>query len=133
MVIMDADRFGLSTLHQLRGRVGRGREKSYCILVSESRSELSLTRMRLMCESQDGFELAQKDLEIRGPGDFFGTRQHGIPTLRAANLYTDLTLASEACDAVNHLLDRGGSEADILKKNIEEMFELRFGSKMGVL
>ena len=133
MVIMDADRFGLSTLHQLRGRVGRGKEKSYCILVSESRSELALTRMRMMCESQDGFELAQKDLEIRGPGDFFGTRQHGIPTLRAANLYTDLTIASEACDAVNALLDRGGSEADVIRKNIEEMFELRFGSKLGVL
>lgn len=133
MVIMDADRFGLSTLHQLRGRVGRGKEKSYCILVSESRSELALTRMRMMCESQDGFELAQKDLEIRGPGDFFGTRQHGIPTLRAANLYTDLTLASEACDAVNALLEKGGSESDRIRANIEEMFELRFGSKMGVL
>ena len=133
MIIMDADRFGLSTLHQLRGRIGRGKEKSYCILVSESRSELALTRMRLMCESQDGFELAQKDLEIRGPGDFFGTRQHGIPTLRAANLYTDLPIASEACDAVNALLEKGGSDAEKLEKNIEEMFELRFGSKMGVL
>ncbi|MBE7070364.1 MAG: ATP-dependent DNA helicase RecG [Ruminococcaceae bacterium] len=133
MIIMDADRFGLSTLHQLRGRIGRGKEKSYCILVSESRSELALTRMRLMCESQDGFELAQKDLEIRGPGDFFGTRQHGIPTLRAANLYTDLGIASEACDAVNALLEKGGDEALTLEKNIEEMFELRFGSKMGVL
>ena len=133
MIIMDADRFGLSTLHQLRGRIGRGKEKSYCILVSESRSELALTRMRLMCESQDGFELAQKDLEIRGPGDFFGTRQHGIPTLRAANLYTDLPIASEACDAVNALLAKGGSEAETLERNIEEMFELRFGSKMGVL
>ena len=86
-----------------------------------------------MCESQDGFELAQKDLEIRGPGDFFGTRQHGIPTLRAANLYTDLTIASEACDAVNAVLAKGGSEAGMLEKNIEAMFELRFGSKMGVL
>ncbi|MBO4680946.1 MAG: ATP-dependent DNA helicase RecG [Clostridiales bacterium] len=133
MIIMDADRFGLSTLHQLRGRIGRGKEKSYCILVSESKSELALTRMRLMCESQDGFELAQKDLEIRGPGDFFGTRQHGIPTLRAANLYTDLPIASEACDAVNALLEKGGSEAETLERNIEEMFELRFGSKMGVL
>jgi ATP-dependent DNA helicase RecG len=133
MIIMDADRFGLSTLHQLRGRIGRGKEKSYCILVSESKSELALTRMRLMCESQDGFELAQKDLEIRGPGDFFGTRQHGIPTLRAANLYTDLTIASDACDAVNAVLAKGGSEAELLENNIEEMFELRFGSKMGVL
>ena len=133
MIIMDADRFGLSTLHQLRGRVGRGSEKSYCILVSESRSELALTRMRMMCESQDGFELAQKDLEIRGPGDFFGTRQHGIPTLRAANLYTDLPIASEACDAVNAVLEKGGDEAAVLERAIEEMFELRFGSKMGVL
>ena len=133
MIIMDADRFGLSTLHQLRGRIGRGKEKSYCILVSESRSELALTRMRLMCESQDGFELAQKDLEIRGPGDFFGTRQHGIPTLRAANLYTDLEVASEACDAVNRVLEENGDEARLLEKNIEEMFELRFGSKLGVL
>lgn len=133
MIIMDADRFGLSTLHQLRGRIGRGKAKSYCILVSESRSELALTRMRLMCESQDGFELAQKDLEIRGPGDFFGTRQHGIPTLRAANLYTDLGVAAEACDAVNAVLEKQGEEAKVLEKNIEEMFELRFGSKLGVL
>ena len=130
MIIMDADRFGLSTLHQLRGRIGRGKEKSYCILVSESKSELALTRMRLMCESQDGFELAQKDLEIRGPGDFFGTRQHGIPTLRAANLYTDLNIASEACDAVNAVLDKKSSEAETLEKSIEEMFELRFARKM---
>ena len=86
MIIMDADRFGLSTLHQLRGRVGRGGRPSYCLLVSENKSENSLIRMTMMCQSSDGFELARKDLELRGPGDFFGTRQHGIPALRAANL-----------------------------------------------
>ena len=99
MIIMDADRFGLSTLHQLRGRIGRGDKKSYCLLVSESRSELALSRMKMMCESSDGFELAEKDLELRGPGDFYGTRQHGIPTLRAANLYTDMKIATEATEA----------------------------------
>ena len=133
MVIMDADRFGLSTLHQLRGRIGRGNSKSFCLLVSESRSELALQRMKMMCESSDGFELAQKDLELRGPGDFFGTRQHGIPTLRAANLYTDMQIASLACDAVNRLFESKSPEAEEIYSAITRMFDLRFGRKMGVL
>ena len=133
MVIMDADRFGLSTLHQLRGRIGRGSSKAFCMLVSESRSELALTRMKMMCESDDGFELASKDLELRGPGDFFGTRQHGIPQLRAANLYTDMSLASEATDAVNRVFERGGEEAETLKDAIGRMYELRFAHKMEAL
>lgn len=133
MVIMDADRFGLSTLHQLRGRIGRGSSKAFCMLVSESRSELALTRMKMMCESDDGFELASKDLELRGPGDFFGTRQHGIPQLRAANLYTDMSLASEATDAVNRVFERGGEEAEALKDAIGRMYELRFAHKMEAL
>jgi ATP-dependent DNA helicase RecG len=101
MVIMDADRFGLSTLHQLRGRVGRGKEKSYCILVSESRSELALTRMRMMCESQDGFELAQKDLEIRGPGDFFGIKQSGEHVFELADPMRDTEVMQHAKEAVD--------------------------------
>ncbi|MCR4689270.1 MAG: ATP-dependent DNA helicase RecG [Saccharofermentans sp.] len=133
MVIMDADRFGLSTLHQLRGRIGRGDKKAFCILVSETRSELALTRMKMMCESDDGFELASKDLELRGPGDFFGTRQHGIPQLRAANLYTDIGIAKEACDAVNRVFDLGGEEADRLKDAISRMYQLRFAGKMEAL
>jgi len=133
MVIMDADRFGLSTLHQLRGRVGRGDKASYCILVSESRSELALTRMNMMVSSSDGFELASKDLELRGPGDFFGTRQHGIPSLRAANLYTDLELAKEATDAVNEVFRNDPDEALKLKENIVRLFDLRFKGKIGAI
>ena len=86
-----------------------------------------------MCESSDGFELAQKDLELRGPGDFFGTRQHGIPTLRAANLYTDMQIASLACDAVNRLFESKSPEAEEIYSAITRMFDLRFGRKMGVL
>ena len=133
MIIMNADRFGLSTLHQLRGRIGRGDRQAYCILASDSRSELALTRMKMMCESTDGFVLAQKDLELRGPGDFFGTRQHGIPELRAANLFTDAHIAKEGSEAVAGILDKGGEEADKLMENIKYMFDLRFESKMGIL
>lgn len=128
MIIMDADRFGLSTLHQLRGRVGRGGRPSYCLLVSENKSENSLIRMTMMCQSSDGFELARKDLELRGPGDFFGTRQHGIPALRAANLYTDLELARQAVTEVGGVIGSGTEEALRIEKNIKELFDLRFAS-----
>ena len=134
IVIMDADRFGLSTLHQLRGRVGRSDKAAYCILVSSSRSEVALQRMKMMCESSDGFELAEADLKLRGPGDFFGTRQHGIPSLRAANLYTDLPLVKEALEFTNSVMTGTDDEE---KKRIEEgikvLFELRFGNRMGGL
>ncbi len=133
MIIMDADRFGLSTLHQLRGRVGRGGRQSYCLLVSENRSETALMRMKMMCESQDGFELARKDLELRGPGDFFGTRQHGIPALRAANLYTDLELAKEAVSEVGGVLSSGTEEASRIEQNIRELFDLRFSESARTL
>lgn len=133
MIVMNAERFGLSTLHQLRGRIGRGDKQSYCVLCSDAKTEQALSRMNLMCECSDGFELAGKDLELRGPGDFFGTRQHGIPTLRAANLFTDAPLAKTACDEVNELLEQGGPEAKMLMDNIGTMFRLRFADKMGNL
>jgi len=133
MIIMNAERFGLSTLHQLRGRIGRGDKKSYCVLTSDSRSEQALARMQLMCECSDGFVLAGKDLELRGPGDFFGTRQHGIPTLRAANLFTDAPLARTACDEVNRVFEEDPREAQKLMKNISELFGLRFEDRMGTL
>ncbi len=132
IVIMDADRFGLSTLHQLRGRVGRSDKAAFCILASESRSELALQRMKMMCESTDGFELAEADLKLRGPGDFFGTRQHGIPSLRAANLYTDMPLVKEALESVDAIL--GGADAaekERISSGVKELFELRFGERMG--
>ncbi len=100
IVIENAERFGLSQLHQLRGRVGRGSHKSYCILVTDNDSEQTGERMKIMTQTTDGFVISQKDLELRGCGEFFGTRQHGIPELKIANLFTDmevLKLAQEAC------------------------------------
>jgi len=100
MVIENAERFGLSQLHQLRGRVGRGIKKSYCVLVSDTKNDEAKERLKIMCTHADGFEVANEDLRLRGCGEFFGTRQHGLPELRVANLFTDMPivkLASEAC------------------------------------
>ncbi len=95
MVIENAERFGLSQLHQLRGRVGRGSEKSYCILISDSETKENAERMTIMTKSNDGMEIASKDLELRGSGEFFGTRQHGLPELKIANLFTDTDLLED--------------------------------------
>ena len=133
MIIYDSENFGLSTLHQLRGRVGRGDKKSICLLVSQTKSQLACQRLELMCHSSDGFDLANKDLELRGPGDFFGTRQHGIPTLRAANLFTDASLAKIACDSVNEVLKKDDEEASKLKETINMAFKMRFANKINAL
>ncbi len=89
MMIENAERFGLSQLHQLRGRVGRGKHKSYCILISDTKGEIALGRIDKMCETNDGFKIAEYDLKARGPGDFFGQRQHGLPPLKLADFITD--------------------------------------------
>ena len=99
MVVENAERFGLSALHQLRGRVGRGSEKSYCILVSDSKNSLSKERMKIMCSTDNGFEISEKDLQLRGPGDFFGTRQHGLPDMKIANLYKDIPILKQVQQA----------------------------------
>ena len=92
MVIENADRFGLSQLHQLRGRVGRGQHKSTCILISDSDNEISKKRLKIMCDTTDGFKIADEDLKLRGPGAFFGSRQHGLPDFKIPNILSDMKI-----------------------------------------
>ena len=96
MIIENAERFGLAQLHQLRGRVGRGKHKSYCVLIYNSKTEVCRQRMSIMEETTDGFKISQKDLEIRGPGEFFGTRQHGLPELKVANIFKHIKILKQA-------------------------------------
>ena len=106
MVIMDADRFGLSQLHQLRGRVGRGAHQSHCVLVADPKSETGQERMQIMTETDDGFEVSRRDLELRGPGDFFGTKQSGVPEFRVADMAADFALLETARDDAAELVSQ---------------------------
>ena len=105
MVVENAERFGLSQLHQLRGRVGRGQWQSYCILISDNRNEETRERLKVMTKTADGFKIAEEDLRLRGPGDFFGVRQHGLPGLKIADLGCDTKLLQEAQQAALSLLE----------------------------
>ena len=104
MIVENADRYGLSQLHQLRGRVGRGEHQSWCVLVSDNRSPETRARLKVLVDTADGFRIAEEDLKLRGPGDFFGRRQHGLPALRMADLNTDTRVLKEARDAAAALL-----------------------------
>ena len=104
MVVENAERFGLSQLHQLRGRVGRGQHQSYCALVSDNKNDETRQRLKAMTKTADGFKIAEEDLRLRGPGDFFGLRQHGLPGLRVADLGCDTRLLAEAQSAADGLL-----------------------------
>ena len=126
MVIEDADRFGLSQLHQLRGRVGRGSSKSYCILTSHNRNPETLQRLKALCKTTDGFKIAEEDLKLRGPGDFFGSRQSGLPAFRVADLSFDLGTLKEAQAASAEWIDAYGAtdlpEAKALRERIGDLF-----------
>lgn len=124
MIVESAERFGLSQLHQLRGRVGRGEAKSYCILLNQGRGEIAKQRMDIMEKSNDGFVISQKDMELRGPGEFFGTRQHGLPELKIANLFTDMKMLEAAQISAAILLetDRFLKQHQNLKEKINELF-----------
>jgi ATP-dependent DNA helicase RecG len=99
MVIEHADRFGLSQLHQLRGRVGRGDVQSYCILIGDPHTEDSMKRLNIMASTQDGFKISEEDLAIRGPGEFMGVRQHGLPEFKIANIIRDKAIMEISRDA----------------------------------
>ena len=126
MVIEDADRFGLSQLHQLRGRVGRGKAKSYCILTSHNRNPETLQRLKALCKTNDGFRIAEEDLKLRGPGDFFGSRQSGLPAFRVGDLSCDLATLKQAQTASAQWIDAHGTEdtpeARALRERIGELF-----------
>lgn len=105
MVIQNAERFGLAALHQLRGRVGRGEYKSYCILKYQGASDNIRERMKIMQETNDGFAISEKDLELRGSGEFFGTKQHGIPEFKVANLFEDMGILKIVQSLATKILD----------------------------
>ncbi|WP_078547200.1 ATP-dependent DNA helicase RecG [Litchfieldia alkalitelluris] len=120
MVIYDAERFGLSQLHQLRGRVGRGSEQSYCILLADPKSEVGKERMRIMTETNDGFVLSEKDLELRGPGDFFGRKQSGMPEFKVADMVHDYRALEVARVDANKLIQSNQFWNDPIYSHLRE-------------
>ena len=124
MVVEDADRFGLSQLHQLRGRVGRGTRQSYCVFFGADKGQVARERLRILCRTGDGFEVARADLAQRGPGDFFGQRQHGLPALHVADLAADLALMQNAREEAEALLSADPTLAGypILLDRVQRMF-----------
>lgn len=125
MIIENAERFGLSTLHQLRGRVGRGQEEAFCIMFVNVENEVTKKRMETLCTSNDGFYISEQDLKIRGPGDFFGTRQHGIPELKVANLFSDGLILNQAQECAKKIMDGQYKFSDyeiaVLTKKVENI------------
>ena len=126
MIVENAERFGLSQLHQLRGRVGRGKHKSYCILVSDADSDDVRARLKIMCQTNDGFKISEEDLRLRGPGDFFGSRQHGLPAMHIADLGADTQVLQQAQQEALALLeqdpDLSQPENAQLHERIDQLF-----------
>ena len=121
MVVENADRFGLSQLHQLRGRIGRGSAQSYCVLVSDSQNAETLRRLRALCATHDGFRIAEEDLKLRGPGDFFGSRQHGLPMFRLGDLAQDLSLLQQAQQAAAGTVSADAPLPEGLRQAVQEL------------
>jgi ATP-dependent DNA helicase RecG len=132
MVIEGADRFGLAQLHQLRGRIGRGEAKSYCFLFAESASETAKSRLEIMTRSNDGFEIAEHDLRLRGPGELFSTRQHGLPDLKIANIIDDYELLIMARRNAFELVAEDPMLTKPEHKNIRQVLLTKFGDSLGL-
>jgi ATP-dependent DNA helicase RecG len=133
MVVEDAERFGLAQLHQLRGRVGRGSERSYCILISALPTDEARRRIEAIVETNDGFRIAQVDLELRGPGEFFGTRQHGMPDLRVANPIQDAALLEQARQVAGAILDRDAALGMPQHRLLRDLLLRRYGESRSLL
>jgi ATP-dependent DNA helicase RecG len=129
MVIEQAERFGLAQLHQLRGRVGRGAEQSYCILVTGKMNDAARERIRTLVDSVDGFYIAEMDLKLRGPGEFFGTRQSGLPVLRLGNIVRDQEILEIARSEATAFVENPPSEAELRRavRHIQEHWQRRYG------
>ena len=132
MVIEGADRFGLAQLHQLRGRIGRSEAKSYCFLFAETENEVAKSRLEIMTRSNDGFEIAEHDLRLRGPGELFSTRQHGLPDLKIANIIDDFDLLVMARKNAFELVSQDPMLAKAKHKNIRQALLAKFGDSLGL-
>ena len=132
MVVENAERFGLAQLHQLRGRVGRGEHQSYCILKYQGNSEVIRQRMQVMQDTNDGFIISEKDLELRGSGEFFGTKQHGIPEFKIANLFTDMPLLKEAQEVAAEILKKDPKLEQTENAELKKMVEKKFGGHISI-
>jgi ATP-dependent DNA helicase RecG len=129
MVIEQAERFGLSQLHQLRGRVGRGAAQSYCLLVTDKMNDTARERIRTLVDSTDGFFIAEMDLKLRGPGEFFGTKQSGLPSLRIANILRDVEILQIARREAVDFVARPPSEEELRRAvaYIRDHWQRRYG------
>jgi ATP-dependent DNA helicase RecG len=132
MVIEGADRFGLAQLHQLRGRIGRGQSKSYCLLFAETQSDTAKSRLDIMTRSNDGFEIAEHDLKLRGPGELFSTRQHGLPDLKVASIIDDYELLILARKNAFEIVNSDPMLQNKNHKNIRKALLLKFGGTLGL-
>lgn len=132
MVVENAERFGLAQLHQLRGRVGRGDAQSYCILKYQGNSEVIRQRMKVMQDTNDGFVISEKDLELRGTGEFFGTKQHGLPEFKIANLFTDMPILKEAQALANQIIDEDATLEKEENQKLKQMVQKKFKNRIEI-
>ena len=132
MVIENCERFGLAQLHQLRGRVGRGEDQSYCILVSGSKGEVAEKRNNIMVSTTDGFVIAEEDLKLRGPGEIFGTRQHGIPELGVADLVKNVDILNKVRVIAEDIIDRDPGLTEPENLELRDRIRMMFGDRISL-